>query len=98
MMKYWNKQGREITRDEWLDLWGDKNYRQIAKDKISEIEISTVWVGGPSNSPKGIFETMTFCKKTHDSCPFDQWQERADTEYEAMAQHCRLIDLLSLWH
>lgn len=45
-LRYFDIDGNEITKDEYLNLFVNQNYRQIAKTKVhSKYHVSTHWVG-----------------------------------------------------
>lgn len=55
-----NRQGEPIQADEWLRLFADEDYKRIAKTKVEDSEVSTVWLGLSFCKPPKIFETMVF--------------------------------------
>lgn len=57
--EYQDKQGKEITRDEWCELLGDYEYRKIKTDEIDDLLISTIWLG-MKHAGYTYFETMIF--------------------------------------
>lgn len=65
---YFDKAGRPISVYEWSRLFDDPVYRVVAKTKVGEPEVSTVWLGidhGHGRAPHPIlFETLVFpeCK------------------------------------
>lgn len=65
-MEYFDKEGKPLTMEEWMGLFGDWNYRVIANScdttRNKVIVVSTVWLGIPHGyDGKGrpaIFETL----------------------------------------
>lgn len=86
---YYNRQGKEITIDEWYKLFTEE-YKRIARDKIGESDISTVWLGldhgWEDNSAPVIFETLVF------NGPLDGVMEHYSTEEEAIKGHAAMIE------
>lgn len=89
-MKFFDRDGKPITRDEWGKLCGDDDYRRVAIVDLGERLISTVWMGIDHNFGKGkpiIFETMVF----GDAFVADDYCERYSTLEEAEAGHARIV-------
>lgn len=84
-MKYIDKQGNEITLEEWLVLLEDDDYRQIVQHYLGDftIFVSTVWIGlaYEPEAPYYVFETMVF------GGPWDEHAERHASEHEALVWH-----------
>jgi len=61
---YYNKEGKEISLQDYAKLFEDWNYKRVKVSKVYNWAISTVWLGldhsyGENNKPL-IFETMVF--------------------------------------
>ena len=88
---FYNKEGKEISVQEFTKLFEDKNYQVIKQDKLSNgYFISTVWLGINHSfvfSEKLLlFETMVF-----DSNKSSVEQKRYSTEKQALRGHKRFI-------
>ena len=89
---YYNKQGEEITIEEWGKLITDKDYKIIKQEDIKNNRwVSTVWLGSDHQFGEGeplIFETMVF--------PKGDWGEldvrRYTTEEEAIKGHKEMVE------
>lgn len=63
MIGYYDRQGRAIDYDRFVELSRDPNYVCVALDEFDNQSVSTVWLGIDHNSGRGplaIFETMIF--------------------------------------
>ena len=88
-------EGKEVRKaKDWFEWgqWYEKNSRHVAKEKIGEIEISTVFLGidhnmGDSKQPV-LFETMVFGGLHDNMC------ERYCTYAEAEQGHQRIVKLI----
>ena len=73
--------------------WFEKADRTVAKTKIGEIEVSTVFLGldhsFSDNGPPLLFETMVF------KGPLDGEQERCSTWEQAKVQHAAMLERVS---
>ena len=89
---YYNKQGEEITIEEWQELMNDRDYKIIKQEDIKNDRwVSTVWLGSDYQFGEGaslIFETMVF--------PKGDWGEldvrRYTTEEEAIKGHKEMVE------
>ena len=101
MGDYYDKEGKEITLEEWMALMErtdskkEDGYYRIGYDEKKGIRISTVWLGMNHNhylgGPPLIFETMIFGGE------HDQYQERYSTLEEAQEGHakaCRMAGIV----
>lgn len=89
-MRFFDRDGKPITRDEWGQLCEDYDYRRVAIVDLGERLISTVWMGIDHNVGKGkpiIFETVVF----GDAFADDVYCERYSTLEEAKAGHDRIV-------
>lgn len=59
--KFYDKEGKEISFDEWKSLWNDKNYKTLAKYEKQGILIQALWVGVDLLSEKAIFCSQIYC-------------------------------------
>jgi len=76
----------------WIAKLGDNDGRQIARDEIGDVVVSTVWLGlnhSIGDGPPLIFETMIFGGE------HDEYQERYSTVERAREGHRRAIELVT---
>lgn len=93
-LPYYDREGEQISRDRWIELWPDLGYRNVSVTAIDdEVWVSTVWLGIDHSfgtpGPPIIFETMIF------GGPHDQEQWRYSTEAAALAGHDQAVALAS---
>jgi hypothetical protein len=94
MSDYYDRNGNEITEDEWLRRCRDHAYKRVAYHEVGTLRVSTIWLGldyGWGDRPPLIFETMIFGEPGEDQWRHDQW--RYATEEEAMKGHQRAVRL-----
>lgn len=63
MIGYYDRQGRPIDRDRFIEHMASDEYRRVALDEFDGLRVSTVWLGIDYNfgrGPLAIFETMIF--------------------------------------
>ena len=87
---YYDKQGKEITQEEWGRLLESPEYKIVNQDKLGGYIVSTVWLGLNHNFSGGdalIFETMVF-----DTAGNDLEMERYHTLEEAEKGHKEMIN------
>ncbi len=73
---------------DWAATFEDQDYKIVAKDKVGDVSVSTVWLGFDrrfGNGPPLIFETMVF------GGLHDQDQARYATEIEAILGHAAML-------
>lgn len=96
MIGYYDKNGDEITMEQWGVLFQDKSYQVLAQDTILDVMISTVWLGidpgiaiDPDRLPL-IFETMIFNEEN----PCYRWatEEQARKEHERLVAEMRVLE------
>lgn len=89
---HYDRQGLPISFGEWGALFDDEDYRRIALTEVGPVRVSTVWLGIDHRFGEGppiIFETMVF------GClALLEYQTRACTENEALAQHAHAVALV----
>ncbi len=76
------------TQMDWARAFGSRLGRSVAKTKLEDATVSTVFLGlnhQYGDGPPLIFETMVF------GGPFDQWQDRCSTWDEAEAMHEKTV-------
>ena len=57
-MKKYDKEGKEISFIRWMELFEDRDYRQVDRTMRADgIEVSTIWLGIPHGGM--LFETAT---------------------------------------
>lgn len=94
---YYARDGRPISLREYSHLFGDFNYKVVARTYIHHAFVSTVWLGMDhgwlEDSRPLIFETMIFPKRRRDKhAPWADWQDRWSTEQEARLAHERIVN------
>lgn len=64
--QYFDRDGDPISIADWVEAFGDEDYKRVAEDQVDDWWISTVWLGlnhsfslNPE-APPVIFETMVF--------------------------------------
>ncbi len=94
--RYLDRDGKEITYEEWVDLYADKEYKKIGSFEVlangEKIQVSTVWLGldrnlEPNSEPI-LFETMVFGGRNNGLC------RRYSTELEALIGHNEIVDIV----
>ncbi len=107
---YFNRDGQEISLDQWTELIEDDGYRVVAQHYLKRRSdsqvgmLSTVWLGlnhTPHRKEKSIFETMLF-PKVNDSETHPAYHARYATQQQAVSGHMKslrsLCDGDALWH
>ncbi len=92
MLKYYDRDGDEITQTEWFSKIQDYGYKIVRKTEIMGLEVSTVWLGIDSSlggTVPVIFETMVF--GADEDTVWDDFQARYCTEEEALKDHLKLV-------
>lgn len=83
---YHDKTGKPLTQNEWAKLYETSGYRDVARTRIDEALVSTMWHGGyGDDDPDGrplIFETLVDSKLTEWS-----WTRQTATLADAKAMH-----------
>ncbi len=63
-MRYFARNGDEITMEQWISLHRDFDYKVVRQEDVGSYFVSTVWLGLDHNwNPEGpplFFETMVF--------------------------------------
>lgn len=79
---YYNKDGTEATREEWVAMFEDAETRKVA---LSEVSVSTVFMGMDhrfgGDGPPILWETMIF------GGPHDGYQQRYSSVTAAIEGH-----------
>lgn len=81
---YYDRQGNAISIEEWIRGFEDRGKKRVAKTKIGDSEVSTVWLGldrAWGDGPPLIFETLVF------DGPLDMEMDRYSTEEQALKGH-----------
>jgi hypothetical protein len=94
-IRYYARNGDEITMEQWSGMLGDLEYKRVAYTTIGDAWVSTVWLGmehafllqGDVDHPVHIFETMVF------GGPLDQEQWRYGSEAQALDGHAHAVEL-----
>lgn len=71
--RYVDRDGQEISRADWTQLYSDLRYRRVGADVIRGLCVSTIWVGlvyVDSVPPYELFESMVF---TQDLAPMEHY-------------------------
>jgi hypothetical protein len=89
----YDKDGNAISRDEYIALLEQPDYKRVAKDVLPNGRVvSTVWLGldhsWGDDSPPLIFETMVFPSEDDFA---EMWCERYTTLALAQEGHARLV-------
>ena len=96
-LPYYNRQGEEITNDEWMKLFTDKKYKIVKQTNVHGNKVSTVWLGtdhsfGGSDDIV-IFETLVFGDGM-----WDDYGRRWTTEDHALLGHSVICDAITWWY
>ena len=93
MADYYDRDGIEMTVDQWITDFKNMDKRRVAVDEVPpNVKISTVWLGlnhQYGEGPPMIFETMVF------GGPMDGEMWRYSTEEEALSGHKRMYELVT---
>lgn len=106
-LKYYGRDGQEISLEEWAALLERIDGRRMAKTEVvtptgQHILVSTVLIGLDMNyaseGPPIIFETMTFDETPGADDTDDRWRDietrRYATEVEALQGHAEIVGWL----
>lgn len=88
MIRYYGMDGQPMSAEAWMTAFEDVQSRIIAKTKVPDGEVSTVWLGldhGFGNGPPLIFESIVF------GGPLSGEGQRYPTQEEARAGHAELV-------
>ena len=91
MIGYYDRQGRPIDRDRFIEHMASDEYRRVALDEFDGLRVSTAWLGIDHNFSRGplaIFETMIFDGEHDIDC------RRYPSEGEALRGHRDAINNL----
>ena len=98
-VRYYDRQGREMTLQEWSEKLMDFSYKIVARAHLGEnheVMVSTVWLGLDHSfrmltpdAPPVIFETMIFGLDTADG----EYQWRYATEEQALEGHAHAVTI-----
>lgn len=98
---YYDREGNQIGRDEYHELFEDKEYQIVKQTMVHGFKVSTVWLGSDHNMSDEpgpiIFETMVFRREEGSSAPWDEYETRYETERDALVGHVIVCDLIA-WH
>lgn len=94
MSEYYNRDGSEMTREEWLTSYeSNRGKKRVAETTLPDGKwVSTVWLGlnhSYGDGPPMIFETMVFENKQNLS---EEDCEQYSTEAEALEGHQRMVE------
>lgn len=95
-LPYYNRQGEEISNDEWMKLFINKKYKIVKQTDIHGNKVSTVWLGTDHSFGDGeivIFETLVFGDGM-----WDDYGRRWSTEEQALLGHSVICDAISWWY
>jgi hypothetical protein len=87
MRRYYDRQGRPCSEDEWDRLYDD---RRVALTEVGEYRVSTVYLGRPVN----VIGDVPLIFETSFSLGMDDDTVHTATEAEALAAHERLVNRL----
>lgn len=91
MAEYYDRAGNPITLTQWSRLMEDNDYRIIARDRVGDLLISTIWLGLNHNHWGGrplVYETMVFGDDELET-------ERYQTEAEAILGHQMMVSKIT---
>jgi hypothetical protein len=84
---YYDRQGKPITTEEWVRLFGDMDYRRVAYTELPGNRfVSTIWLGINHQFGEGrplVFESMLM--------PDSDIMDRCTTEEAAVRMHERVV-------
>lgn len=87
---YYDKNGKEIDKNEWSDKFADRDYKQICVTTFPDGGlVSTIWLGlnhSWEESKILIFESMAFLANG------DELQQRYSTLEEARKGHVTMVE------
>jgi len=83
---YYDRDGHEIDLSEWAS---ELSNNRIARTKIGDTEVSTVWVGLCHNNYRLVFETMIF------GGPHNGEINRYSSELNALKGHIATVEALA---
>ena len=93
MVRYYDKEGKPLTLEQWSQLFEFTKYRVIASDNVNNLWVSTVWLGLDhrhfGDGPPLIFETMIF--NTDDFNDVVE-MDRYSTLEEAVKGHAAMVE------
>lgn len=93
LMRIYDRDGRAIDLGDYAERLNDPEYRQVARDDVDGLLVSTVWLGVDHSFGEGgrpiIFETMVFGPDGN-----DEWMDRYSTEEEALLAHHAIVAAL----
>lgn len=103
MTGYYDRDGIQITLEEWGRLFQDFEYKSVAKTTVVDktnsarsYEVSTVWLGmdhGFHAPAPVIYETMIFGPEDYG----DLEMQRYSTQAQAVAGHVEMVSLAASW-
>jgi hypothetical protein len=88
MSYYYDRQGNPTDAEGFESVFRTEDGNRVAKDKIGDVEVSTVFLGVDHSFGSGrplLFETMVFGGE------LDEEQVRYSTEAEALAGHSAMV-------
>jgi len=92
-MSYYDRNGRELSTEEWSRLFSDAQYRRVALDETPNGKVSTVWLGldhaFSERAMPLIFETMVFGGPLDGECERYAFEEDAVAGHAAMLARCQ---------
>jgi hypothetical protein len=91
--KYFDRDGKEISQEEWVSLTQNKPYKTIGSFEVlangERISVSTAWLGTDYDGTQGrLYETMVFGGRNNGLTRFYA------TELEAMLGHHDVVDIV----
>lgn len=93
-LPYYDRDGKQISNEEWMRLFTDKDYKIVKQTDIHGNKVSTVWLGTDHSfgdeSEIVIFETMVFGDGM-----WDDYTRRWNTEKDALFGHSIICDLIA---
>ena len=94
-LPYWRRDGTECGQNEFLELYGNRDYRLLAEEVVGTTRITTVWLGYDYEFVMGFHERpKPFGTLVSPNGEVDEssYEERYETEALAREGHARIID------
>jgi len=89
--KYLDRDGKEITYNEWVKLFEDLEYKRVGFFETlangERVSVSTVWLG-VTNNFNPMFETQVYGGRN------SGMSRRYETELEALVGHNEIVDIV----
>ena len=95
-MRYYDPDGREITKAEWSVLYHDRRYGALVRSRVAGYDITTSWVGVAADfetRPALYLTWWSWSGKARDDRPSGcRWTR---TKEAAIKEHDRRVEVLA---